>query len=98
MPGSINWWSVFSRTWQDRAFDQQVRRALTTLDHTERTQLKEFRRLLLRRHQLERQIASLDVAHRLIGIWRLVHIPMGATLFTAAFIHVAVALLFKGLG
>lgn len=93
---SGDWLDVLARAWQDRIYDQQVRQMLSTLDRTERARLSELQRLLHRRRQLERQIAALDVVHRMMGVWRLIHVPLGATLFTAAFIHVIATLFFKG--
>ncbi|CAG0943940.1 hypothetical protein ANRL1_01532 [Anaerolineae bacterium] len=91
-----DWLGFFTRAWQDYAYDQQVHSALHGLEHSERARFGELEKLLRRRRQLERQIASLSLVHRLMSVWRLVHVPLGAALFTAAFIHVIAALFFKG--
>ncbi|MBI5649165.1 MAG: hypothetical protein HZC40_01755 [Chloroflexi bacterium] len=92
-----DWLGLFARAWTDRAYNQRVHAALRGLEKSERARFGELEKLLRRHHQLERQIASLTLVHRLMGVWRLVHVPLGATLFTAAFIHVFAALWFKGL-
>jgi len=92
-----DWLGLFTRAWTDRAYDRRVHNALRALAPNERAHVRELEKMLHRHHQLERQIASLDLVHRLMGVWRLVHVPLGATLFTAAFIHVLAALWFKGL-
>jgi len=94
---SNDWVGLFARAWQDYGYSRRVHAAIHTLEHRERAQFGELEQLLRRRHQLERQIASLGLVHRLMSVWRLVHVPLGATLFTAAFIHVIAALFFKGI-
>lgn len=46
---------------------------------------------------LRRQIASLAAARRLLALWHAVHIPIGITLFTAAFIHIGAAIYYATL-
>ena len=91
-----DWNAVLARAWQDFAYDRQLHSALRQLERTERERFGELEKLVRRRRQLERQIASLDVVHRLMSMWRLVHIPLGAMLFTSAFIHVIASVFFKG--
>ncbi|MBI4788418.1 MAG: hypothetical protein HY782_15410 [Chloroflexi bacterium] len=91
------WRRVLLRGFEDSTYTSRVRAALRPLKHAERARLGELQRLLRQQRQLERQIASLDSAQRLMGVWRLVHIPLGIALFATAFIHVIAALYFKGL-
>jgi hypothetical protein len=91
-----DWVGVLARAWQDSAYDRHVHSALHRLERTERERFGELEKLVRRRHQLERQIASLNLVHRLMSLWRLVHVPLGALLFTSAFIHVIASLFFKG--
>ncbi|MBI5303970.1 MAG: hypothetical protein HY868_17680 [Chloroflexi bacterium] len=93
-----DWLGLLARAWQDYAYDRRVHAASRGLAKSERARFRELEKLLHRRRQLERQIASLSLAHRLMGVWRLVHVPLGAALFTSAFIHVIAALFFKGFG
>ncbi len=92
-----DWLNVFVRPFTDLAYDQRVRSALGGVEPNDRVRLNELKRLLRRQHQLERQIASLEWVQRMMGVWRLVHVPLGITLFTTSFLHVLAALYFKGL-
>ena len=92
-----DWLGLLTRAWQDYLYDRRVRAALHGLERTERARLGELEKLLHRRRQLERQIVSLGLVHRWMSVWRLIHVPLGATLFTAAFIHVIASLFYKGL-
>ncbi len=92
-----DWRGVLVRPLTDLQFDQHVRSALRGAEQIDRVRLNELRRLLQRQHQLESQIASLEWVHRMLGVWRLVHVPLGIALFTTSFLHVLAALYFKGL-
>ncbi len=94
---TINWSDVLLRTWKDHAYDQHVHAALQTLTRTDGARVRELEQLLRKQHRLERQIASLDWVQRIMGLWRLAHIPLGITLFTTALIHIVAALYFRGL-
>lgn len=91
-----SWFSVLTRTLDESAYNQRLRTALYDIERIEHARFNDLEQLLRRRRQLEKQVASIDWVHRLLGIWRFVHIPLGVTLFTAAFIHVFVAVYFKG--
>jgi hypothetical protein len=45
----------------------------------------------------QEQAGSLARARRLMGVWHLLHIPLGMALFTAAFIHIGAALYYATL-
>ncbi len=92
-----DWLDVLTRTFTNLAYEQRVRSALQGAERTERVRLAELKQLLRQQHRLERQIASLDSVQRMMGMWRLVHVPLGITLFTTSFLHVLAALYFKGL-
>ncbi len=94
---TTNWPDVLLRTWKDYAYDHHMHAELQGLGQTDGARVRELESLLQRQHRLERQIASLDVVHRIMGLWRLAHIPLGLTLFTTAFIHIVAALYFRGL-
>ncbi len=59
-----------------------------------RSQATQFDRLVIRRRVLQRQLGSLAVARRTLGVWHTIHVPIGMALFTAAFAHVAAVLYF----
>jgi hypothetical protein len=62
-----------------------------------RTQVRQLEVLLERRRRLYRQKASMAQARRLLALWHSVHIPLGLTLFTAAFIHIGAAVYYATL-
>lgn len=97
-PANAGGWSdVLLRTVKDYNHDRRVHAALRSVTRAEGARVRELEQLLRRQHQLERQIDSLEWVHRIMGVWRLVHVPLGITLFTTAFIHVIAALYFRGL-
>ena len=61
------------------------------LDPVGREQAKYLEELLWKRAAHQRQLASLALVRQLLGLWRTIHIPIGLTLFTAAFIHIVAA-------
>ncbi len=63
---------------------------------TERRHAPELERLLQRRQELERQMASLKTAQRLLRLWRRLHVPLGLTMFTTIAIHIGAALYYGG--
>jgi cell division protein FtsB len=80
--------ALLSRALTDWQYRRDLARQLRQIDQTERQQLKELSRLLRRRRDLERQIATLRSAHQLMSAWHTVHVPLGVTLFLSAFLHV----------
>jgi hypothetical protein len=64
---------------------------------TDRKQLAQRSDAERRRRRLERQIASLASARRLLSLWHSVHIPLGMALFVAAIVHAAGALYYATL-
>jgi hypothetical protein len=80
--------ALLSRALIDWRYRVEVSRQLRQLDPLERRRLNELSRLLRRRREVERQIATLHSAHRLMSAWHTVHVPLGVTLFLSAFLHV----------
>ncbi len=80
--------AILSRAVSDWRYRRDLNRQLRHADHEERQQLKELSRLLRRRRELERDIATLQAAHQLMSAWHTVHVPLGVTLFLSAFLHV----------
>jgi hypothetical protein len=80
--------AVLSRAIIDWRYRRDLNRQLRQLDQVERQQLKELTRLLRRRRELERDIATLRAAHKLMSAWHTVHVPLGVTLFLSVFLHV----------
>ncbi len=62
-----------------------------------REEAKKLDRLLARRRLLRRQRAMLLWARRALGLWHTLHVPLGAVLFTLAFVHICAALYYATL-
>jgi hypothetical protein len=62
-----------------------------SLDRATTRRIADLRR---QRQRLQRQKESLAAARRLLASWHAIHIPIGAALFTAAFVHIAAAIYF----
>lgn len=62
-----------------------------------RRQAAQLEKILRRQRVLKRQLASLAMARRLMGLWHTIHIPIGMALFTAAFIHIVAAIYYATL-
>lgn len=71
---------------------RRMRRAVRKLNVAGRAQESELEQLLADRSRLLLQVNSLAVTRQLLALWHLFHIPLGAVLFTLAFVHVGAAL------
>jgi hypothetical protein len=67
------------------------------LDANLRSQVEQVEKLVRKRNLLRRQHASLAMARRLLALWHAIHIPLGMSLFTAAFIHIGAAIYYATL-
>lgn len=74
-----------------------ARRTARGLNPETRQRIEQRSAAMRRRRQLERQIASLATARRMLAVWHTVHIPLGMALFVAAFAHAAGALYYATL-
>jgi len=88
---------IFARPFVDWSFRFQLWSQKKRLDAATRAQVEQLEALLKRRRRLQRQIASLATARRLMALWHTVHIPIGMALFTAAFIHIIAAIYYATL-
>ena len=88
---------VFGRSWRDVQRRWRWWRLRARLSGAARMQLADLERLLQQRRALQRQVASLASARRLLAIWHAVHIPVGILLFSTAFIHIGAALYYATL-
>lgn len=87
-------WGRLLYRWQYRRRWQREKRRLKTVGAA---RLKELEELLNHRRRLQRQIASLAMARRLLALWHSVHVPLGVSLFTIAFVHIVAALYYATL-
>jgi len=83
---------VFARSFGDWKYRWQQRQAVRRLPAAVRSQAEQLAGLQLRQRQLLRQVASLVTARRYLGLWRAIHMPIGAVLFTTALIHIGAVL------
>ncbi len=85
-----------------RAFDEwnarlKWWRLSSHLDKNARLQARELNELLKRERNLRRQLSSIALTRRMLGLWHAIHIPVGMALFTAAFIHIVAAIYYATL-
>jgi hypothetical protein len=85
------WLLVFGRAWARWRTRRRLRRALRPLKAAG-IATRQLERLLMERYQLQVQIASLALTRRMLALWHVLHIPLGAGVFTLAFIHIAGAI------
>jgi hypothetical protein len=78
--------------WEGR---RRWRREVARLDQESRRYARELARLLAQRRTLQRQAASYVRMRRLLGLWHAFHVPLGMTLFAAAFLHIVGALYYR---
>jgi hypothetical protein len=57
-----------------------------------RTKTRYLADLQRRRNRLKRVIRQRQTARRLFSLWHTIHIPLGLTLFTVAFVHIGAAI------
>jgi len=96
-PGQDRFLMVIGRAFIEWGYRWQWRRELAQADAAMRRQAGELEKLVTQRRQLQRQMASLAMARRLLGVWHSVHISLGMALFTAAFVHIGAALYYATL-
>lgn len=88
---------VLGRTFLEWGYRLEWARERRRLKGEVRAQAAEVEKLLRRRRNLQRQIASLATARRTLAAWHAVHIPLGMVLFAAAFVHAGAAIYYATL-
>jgi hypothetical protein len=88
---------IFARGFQEWGLRWAWWNARRRLDARSRRQAAQLEKLLRRQRTLKRQLASLALSRRLMGLWHTIHIPIGMALFTAAFIHIVAAIYYATL-
>lgn len=89
-----DWALVLLRGWDDWRYRNHLRRQIRALEKTPAPKLAEVERLLLQRRARERQLRMIQAARRLLSVWHIAHVPMGAVLFTAVGVHIAAEIFF----
>jgi hypothetical protein len=88
------WKAALARGWLRFAYRRRVRAALARL-HGDGVDAPLLEALLTRRYGLWLQVQALLTTRRLLALWYLFHVPLGAVLFTLAFVHIAAALYYS---
>ncbi len=91
------WLLVFGRGWLRWRQRRRLHQAMHNLDAKDRVHAAEIEMLLAERYRLLLQIKSLAATRRLLALWHVVHIPLGVTLFSLAFLHIGAALYYATL-
>jgi hypothetical protein len=88
---------VFGRAFEEWNARLRWWRVSSRMDRNARAQAKQLNDLLKRERILRRQLASIALTRRLLGLWHVIHIPIGMVLFIAAFIHIIAAIYYATL-
>jgi hypothetical protein len=80
--------------WRYRWRWAQVRRGLPAAVRPQADQLEQ---LQVQKRTLLRQLASLAIARQMLGVWQMVHMPIGMAMFTIAFLHIGATLYYTSL-
>jgi hypothetical protein len=88
---------VFGRAFEEWNARLRWWRASSRMDREARSQAKQLNELLKRERNLRRQLGSIVMTRRLLGLWHAIHIPVGAALFFAAALHIVAAVYYATL-
>jgi hypothetical protein len=94
-PGSPGPGLIFERIFSDWGYRWRWRLARRKLPAAARDQAARLEQLQMQRRVLSRQLASLAMARRLLGLWHSIHMPIGMALFATAFLHIGGALYYS---
>jgi hypothetical protein len=83
---------IFERIFADWGYRWRWWQARRRLPAAARVQAARLEQLQIQKRVLSRQLASLAMARRLLGLWHNIHMPIGMALFITAFIHICGAL------
>jgi hypothetical protein len=83
---------IFERVFADWGFRWRWWQARRRLPAAARAQAAHLEQLQIQKRVLSRQLASLAMARRMLGLWHNIHMPIGMALFITAFIHIGGAL------
>jgi hypothetical protein len=88
---------VFGRAFEEWNSRLKWWRESGRMDREVRIQAKQLNYLLKRERILRRQLSSIVLTRRMLGLWHVIHIPIGMVLFIAAFIHIIAAIYYATL-
>lgn len=89
--------AVFGRTFSEIAYQVRYWQTKQKMKSSYRSQAKELESLFRRKRILQRQVATLTMARRLLSLWHTIHIPIGVALFSTAFVHMIGAIYYATL-
>jgi len=89
--------AVFGRAFSEVSYQFRFWRARRELQSRYRAQALELEHLFKRKRTLQRQVATLVMARRLLSLWHAIHIPIGVALFATAFVHMIGAIYYATL-
>lgn len=88
---------VFGRAFEEWNARLKWWRLSSRMDKNARQQAKQLNELLKRERNLRREVSSIALTRRMLGLWHAIHIPVGMVLFTGAFIHILAAIYYATL-
>ena len=88
---------ILGRAFPEAIYQLRFWRARQKLQVQSRAQAQELENLFQRKRTLQRQVASLAMARRLLALWHTIHIPIGVALFATAFVHILGAIYYATL-
>jgi hypothetical protein len=89
--------TVFGRTFSEVRYQVRYWQIKQKMETSYRSQAKELEGLFKRKRILQRQVATLTMARRLLSLWHTIHIPIGVALFSTAFVHMIGAIYYATL-
>jgi hypothetical protein len=88
---------VFGRAFEEWNARLKWWRVSSRMDKEARLQARQLNDLLKRERTLRRQMSSIVLSRRMLGLWHAIHIPVGMALFAAAFVHIIAAIYYATL-
>jgi hypothetical protein len=89
--------ALFGGVFSEAAYQVRLWKIRQKIRGQDRALAGELSGLLKRKRTLQRQVATLSTARRLLSLWHTVHIPIGLTLFITAFVHMIGAIYYATL-
>ena len=99
VPKTVNSGSrlVFGRAFEEWNARLKWWRVSSRMDKNARLQARQLNEFLKRERTLRRQMSSIVLSRRMLGLWHAIHIPVGMVLFAAAFVHIIAAIYYATL-
>jgi len=89
--------AVFGRVFSEIGYQVRYWQVKRNIKSSYRTRVTQLESLIKRQRTLQRQVATLTMARRLLSLWHMVHIPIGVALFATAFVHMVGAIYYATL-